>query len=62
MGYCIIYPMFNNNNERYKMDNHSEIANQYGKLNALYSTIIFLQKEIKKEQDKLEQLKKKEEK
>ena len=40
----------------------SEIANQYGKLNALYSTIIFLQKEIKKEQDKLEQLKKKEEK
>ncbi len=44
------------------MDNQSEIANQYGKLNALYSTIIFLQKEIKKEQDKLEQLKKKEEK
>ena len=42
------------------MDNHSEIANQYGKLNALYSTIIFLQKEIKKEQDKLKQLQKEE--
>ena len=42
------------------MDNQSEIANQYGKLNALYSTIIFLQKEIKKEQDKLKHLQKEE--
>ena len=42
------------------MDKHSEIALQYGKLNTLYSTIIYLQKEIVKEQNKLEQLKKEE--
>jgi len=40
------------------MDNHTEQAEQYGKLATLYKTVIFLQKEIVKEQDKLEQLKK----
>ena len=40
------------------MDNHSEQIAQYAKLEILYSTIIYLQKEIVKEQDKLEQLKK----
>jgi len=42
------------------MDNHSEQIAQYAKLETLYSTIIYLQKEIVKEQDKLEQLKTKE--
>ena len=41
-------------------NNHSEQITQYAKLEILYSTIIYLQKEIVKEQDKLEQLKKKE--
>tara|TARA_R110000737_G_scaffold11359_1_gene27291 strand:+ start:123 stop:263 length:141 start_codon:yes stop_codon:yes gene_type:complete len=40
------------------MENHSEQIAQYAKLEILYSTIIYLQKEIVKEQDKLEQLKK----
>ena len=40
------------------MDNHSEQITQYAKLETLYSTIIYLQKEVVKEQDKLEQLKK----
>jgi hypothetical protein len=44
------------------MDNHSEQIAQYAKLEILYSTIIYLQKEIVKEQDKLEQLKKESEK
>ena len=44
------------------MDNHSEQLTQYAKLETLYNTIIYLQKEIVKEQDKLEQLKKKEDK
>ena len=44
------------------MDNHSEQITQYAKLETLYNTIIYLQKEIVKEQDKLEQLKKKEDK
>jgi hypothetical protein len=40
------------------MDNHSEQITQYAKLETLYSTIIYLQKEIVKEQDKLKQLQK----
>ena len=40
------------------MDNHENQMQQYAKLETLYSTIIYLQKEIVKEQDKLEQLKK----
>ena len=40
------------------MDNHTDQIAQYAKLETLYSTIINLQKEIVKEQDKLEQLKK----
>ena len=44
------------------MDNHTDQIAQYAKLETLYSTIIYLQKEIVKEQDKLEQLKKKEDK
>ena len=42
------------------MDNHTDQIAQYAKLETLYSTIIFLQKEIVKEQDKLAQLKKEE--
>ena len=42
------------------MDNHSEQITQYAKLSTLYETIIYLQKEIVKEQDKLAQLKKEE--
>ena len=44
------------------MDNHSEQITQYAKLETLYSTIIYLQKEIIKEQDKLKELQKKEDK
>jgi len=45
------------------MDNHSEQIAQYAKLETLYSTIIYLRKEIVKEEDKLEkQLKKESEK
>ena len=40
------------------MDNHTNQIAQYAKLETLYSTIIYLQKEIVKEQDKLEELKK----
>jgi hypothetical protein len=39
------------------MDNHTNQIAQYAKLEILYSTIIYLQKEIVKEQDKLKQLK-----
>ena len=42
------------------METHTEIGLQYGKLHALYATIIYLQKEIKKETDKLEKLKEEE--
>ena len=42
------------------MENHSEQITQYAKLSTLYETIIYLQKEIVKEQNKLEQLKKEE--
>ena len=44
------------------MENQTEIMAQYGKLTALYKTIIYLQDEIKKETEKLEKLKKEEEK
>ena len=44
------------------MDNHTAQITQYAKLSTLYSTIIYLQKEIVKEQDKLKELKKKEDK
>ena len=40
------------------MDNHENQMQQYAKLETLYSTIIYLQKEIVKEQDKLKQLQK----
>ena len=40
------------------MDNHTNQIVQYAKLETLYSTIIYLQKEIVKEQNKLDQLKK----
>ena len=43
------------------MDNHTSQIAQYAKLEILYSTIIYLQKEIVKEQDKLKQLKLEEE-
>lgn len=42
------------------MDNHSKQIVQYAKLETLYSTIIYLQKEVVKEQDELNQLKKEE--
>ena len=38
------------------MKNHTEIGLQYGKLHALYETIIYLQKEIEKGKVKLEKL------
>jgi len=43
------------------MDNHTDQIAQYAKLETLYSTIIYLQKEVVKEQDKLKQLKLEEE-
>ena len=42
------------------MENQTEITTQYGKITTLYKTIIYLQKEIKKETDKLEKLKEEE--
>ena len=41
------------------MENHTELAEQYGKLNSLYKTIIYLQEEATKEQAILEKLKEK---
>ena len=38
------------------MENHTDQMIQYSKLEILYNTIIYLQKEIVKEQDKLKQL------
>ena len=38
------------------MDNHTDQMQQYAKLETLYSTILYLQKEIVKVQDKLKQL------
>jgi len=40
------------------MDNHSDQIAQYAKITTLYETIIYLQKQIVEEQNKLEQLKK----
>ena len=42
------------------MENHTAQITQYAKLETLYETIIYLQKEVVKEQDKLSQLKKEE--
>ena len=42
------------------MEKQTEIMAQYGKLTALYKTIIYLQKEILKEKEKLEKLKEEE--
>ena len=42
------------------MEKQSEIMAQYGKIQTLYKTIIYLQKEIKKETDKLKKLEEKE--
>ena len=39
------------------MDNHTSQIAQYAKLETLYSTIIYLQKEVVKVQDELKQLK-----
>ena len=44
------------------MENHIEQATQYAKLSTLYKTIIYLQDEVIKEQKKLKELKKKEDK
>ena len=44
------------------MENHTDQMIQYSKLEILYNTIIYLQKEIQKEKEILEQLKKKEDK
>ena len=44
------------------MENQSEIMAQYGKIQTLYKTIIYLQKEITKENKKLKKLEEKEEK
>ena len=41
------------------MENHTELAEQYGKLSSLYKTIIYLQEEATKEQAILEKLKEK---
>ena len=42
------------------MEKQSEIMAQYGKIQTLYKTIIYLQDEIKKETEKLEKLKEEE--
>ena len=52
--------MFNLKKEKV-MDNHTNQMQQYAKLETLYSAIIYLQKEGKKEQDKLDKLKKEKE-
>ena len=40
------------------MDKHLELTEQYAKLKVLYETVIYLNAQIKKEHDKLEELKK----
>ena len=40
------------------MEKQLDRAEQYGKLSVLYKTMIFLQDEISKEEEKLEELKK----
>jgi hypothetical protein len=49
--------MFNLKKKEEVMDNHTNQMQQYAKLETLYSAIIYLQKEVKKAQYKLEQLK-----
>ena len=44
------------------MENQGEIMAQYGKIQTLYKTIIYLQDEIKKENKQLKKLEEKEEK
>ena len=44
------------------MENHIKQTTQYAKLSALYKTIIYLQDEVIKEQEILDNLKKKEDK
>ena len=44
------------------MEKQSEIMAQYGKIQTLYKTIIYLQKEIIKENKQLKKLEEKEEK
>ena len=44
------------------MDNQFKLTEQYAKLKVLYETVIYLNAQIKKEHDKLEELKAKEEK
>jgi len=60
--YCgiISYKEIKKQIKRINMENHTEIGVQYGKIHALYETIIYLQKEIKKETEKLEKLKEEE--
>ena len=62
--YCgiISYKEIKKQIKRINMENQSEIMAQYGKITTLYKTIIYLQDEIKKETEKLEKLKKEEEK
>ena len=48
------------NQRKTTMDNHTDQIAQYAKINTLYETILYLQKQIKIENEKLEQLKKKE--
>ena len=43
------------------MEKQLDRAEQYGKLAVLYKTVLFLQKEIKKEEEKLKELKREEE-
>ena len=42
------------------MEKQSEIMTQYGKIHTLYKTIVYLQKEIKKETYKFKKLEEKE--
>ena len=44
------------------MENHIDLVTQYGKLTALYNAVIYLNKEIEKEQEILNKLKAKEDK
>ena len=59
-GGIISYKEIKKQIKRINMENHTEIGLQYGKLHALYETILYLQKEIEKEKEKLEKLKEEE--
>ena len=60
--YCgiISYKEIKKQIKRINMEKQTEIMAQYGKLTALYKTIIYLQKEILKEKEKLDKLKEEE--